>query len=128
MGYESKVIVVDRQQYKDWVYGDEILRFDLSKMGYEEVMGRTFKGVFRNEIDFDLYYTGVRDEDGVASRREDMYGEVCKWATLDEVIFWLENSETGKEYRRAKTLLGVLRGLKAEEGEWEQVCVVHFGY
>lgn len=46
MGYESKIIVVERHVHDNpdggtWVYGSEIARFDLSKMGYEQVWGQT---------------------------------------------------------------------------------------
>lgn len=128
MGYESKVIIVDRNPFEGWTYGDEIARFDLSKMGYERVNGFMFREIFKNEIDFDLFYTGVHGEEDNVRNREDMYGDTCCWAEVEDVIEWLENSETGKEYRRAKLLLDFLKVLEEHEDEWEQLVVVHFGY
>ena len=41
MGYESKIIIVDRRESEypngnKWVHGSEIARFDMAKMGYEK--------------------------------------------------------------------------------------------
>ena len=135
MGYESKIIIVDRSECempngKTWVYGDEIARFDLSKMGNELVNGKLFRNVFHTPVDFNLY---VNNEDPNVSYsesywREDMYGAVCKWASVDEVMSWLKNSETAQTYRRAKLFFDFLRVLKMHESEYGQICVVHYGY
>ena len=135
MGYESKIVVIDRREHEAtgkhpaWVYGSEIARFDLSKMGYERVDGKEFREVFSAPIDFDLY---VANDDGEIHPdeywREDCYGEHCKMASVDDVLQWLEKSEVLKEYRRAKLFYDFLRVLKEHENEYQQIVLVHYGY
>lgn len=129
MGYESKIIVVERHVHdtpdgETWVYGSEIARFDLSKMGYEKVWGADFPDMFTEPIDFDLYNMGGDSE----TTREDCYGEHCKWAALVDIIEWLEQSETGKEYRRAKLFLDFCKALQSHKDEYGQIVLVHYGY
>lgn len=129
MGYDSRIIVVDKRErglQKQYHFADEIMQFNLCCMGNEMVDGKLFYDIFTREIDFPLYC--VAHDDRLYSDeelRQDRYGEVCKWATLDEVIAWLTVAEV--DYRRARTLLEVLKGIKRNESEYEQLCVVHFG-
>lgn len=131
MGYDSRIIVVDRSEVEPYegkkvVFGDEIFQFNLRGMGSDEVGGKLFYDIFTNEIDFPLYFVPYT-EDGASDEelRKDRYGKVCKWATLDEVISWLTVAEV--DYRRAKTLLEVLKGIKRNEDEYDNLVVVHFG-
>ena len=130
MGYESKVFVINRcvvhplNNMPDYVFGEEIARFDMCKMGYEKVNSVDFPHLFNKPIDFDLYYP----IDEVAETREDCYGDTCGMTSVSRVINWLEKAEVTKEYRRAKVLLDCLRGIKAYEQEFEDIVVVHFGY
>ena len=135
MGYESKIIVVDRREHElpsgeTWVYGDQIATFDLSKMGYERVNGKTFSEVFLNPIDFNLY---IQPEDPNVTYtdeyfREDCYGEHCKWATTYDVLEWLDESEVLHDYRRAKLFYDFLVSLNEHKDDWGQLCIVHYGY
>lgn len=129
MGYESRLIVVEREDYDNgYVFGDEIMQIDLSKMGYDRVDGRCFTDIFKNEIDFNLYMmrSGYEDSDDPNRERKDAYGAICKWATIDAVIEWLEKADM--DYRRAKTCLSVLKALKEHEKDYANICVVHYGY
>lgn len=90
------------------VIGSEISRFDLSKMGYYEYKGKSFREIFTHEIDFDLYVNDSYGEDA----RIDSYGEHCKWATIEEVIEWLEMYCANVNYRRAENLLLYLYVMK----------------
>lgn len=54
MSYESRIFIVERHEHKTWVYGNEIARFDLCKMGYYMFDGKSFRDLFKKEIDFDL--------------------------------------------------------------------------
>ena len=135
MGYESKIIIVHRIESEKadggkYVYGDEIARFDLCKMGWSEVRGVSFPGLFKNEIDFSLYNVNEHDdpEKEYPERhyREDAYGEICKWASADKVIYWLEKSNVTKEWCRARLLLNFLKSLQSEN--LSNICVVHYGY
>ena len=130
MGYESKIFVVDRNECtfpngKGCATGLEVARFELSVMGNEEVGGKTFRDIFATPIDFDI--CGL-DGNRLDNPRVDGYGETCGWATIGEVTEWLENSNVGKEYRRAELLLDCLRAIKKYEGRFDQLCVVHYGH
>lgn len=137
MGYESKIIVVERTEHQlpngePWVFGSEIARFDLSKMGYESVSGKMFREIFETPIDFNLYNVRYIDENepnlDPEEFRTDCYGEHCKYASLDEVLSWLSKSETSKEYRRAKLFFAFLQNLKNSEASFSEIAIVHFGY
>ena len=108
------------------VIGSEISRFDLSKMGYYKYKGKSFREIFTQEIDFDLDINDSYGEDA----RIDSYGEHCKWATVEDVIKWLEMYCANVNYRRAENLLLYLYIMKKqiEENKWGQICVVHYGY
>lgn len=122
MGYESKVFVVMRKEHDAWCYGDEIATFDLSKMGYEQVDGRSFPTIFDVPIDFDLY---INDE----RTKEDCYGAHCGMTSVERVIEWLEKSEVAKEYRRAKLFLAFLYALRERKHEFvDEIVLVHYGY
>ena len=127
MGYESKVIAIERTEYNGKAYGDEIARFDLAKMGYETVDGKPFRGSFHTPIDFWLYnmYDKVEKESDYYC---DYYGEHCKWATIGEVKSWLEKSEVVKTYRRAKLLYDFLSALEKNQKDFHDIVLVHFGY
>ena len=130
MGYESKIIVVERfkpDMTDGKGYGDEIARFDLSKMGYETVDGIPFRGVFHTPIDFDLYGM-YREIEKDSDYYTDCYGEHCKWATIEEVKAWLEKSEVLKTYRRAKLFYDFLCALEQRQSDFRQIVLVHFGY
>ena len=134
MGYESKIVIVERCEMPApngniLVWGNELARFDLAKMGYETVNGKTFPKAFTNPIDFDLYVDENSNETGSEYFRTDKYGDHCNWATVDEVIAWLEGaSDDIKRYRRAALFLDFLRVLREHEKDYEQVCVVHYGF
>lgn len=143
MGYESKIVVIDRREHEAtekhpaWVYGSEIARFDLGKMGYEKYPVnnyddlRTFRDLFTVPIDFDL---SVQNEDSNTVYpdeywREDMYGEHCKYTTdIDSVIAWMERYLEHDDYRRAALFYDFLRVLKEHEDEYQQIVLVHYGY
>lgn len=129
MGYESRIYVIDRKKSDDFVYGAEIARFDLSKIGYEVVAGKTFRDVFTAPIDFDIDNGADESGDYVPDDfRVDNYGEHCKYTDIQTVIDWLQSSETAKEYRRAALFLDFLRVLSARESEYRELVLVHFGY
>lgn len=135
MGYESKIIIMDRHEHTTpnngkWIGALEIATFDLSKMGYEKVNGKEFTDIFKTPIDFDLY---IQNEDPSTVYpaeywREDCYGEHCKYTTIENVIDWLEQSKVAKTYRRAKLLLNCLYSFRDIQNEFTQLCVVHYGY
>lgn len=131
MGYESKIIIGKRKELPNgYVWFDDVAQFDLSKMGYEYVENRTFHETFRTPIDFNIYLNNYDPDKEYPDSffREDMYGKQCKYTETENVLRWLEKSETAKEYWRAELLLMFLRELKEKEPEWGTFCAVHYGY
>lgn len=133
MGYESKVFVILRHEVKPlngmppFCYGEEIARFDLCKMGWEQINGRSFSSLFDIPIDFDLY----NPIEEIKETRKDCYGDLCRMTSAERVIKWLEKSEVAKDYRRAKLFLDFCRALRVREREFSDdgtVVLVHFGY
>lgn len=136
MSYESKVLVINRKESsfpkkisESFAIGQELARFDLCSMGHETFNGKMFRELFDTPIDFDIYVNHsdeVEDEDFY---RTDCYGEVCKYTEdLDSVISWLENSEKVSHYRRAKMFLDFLKFFKDQVNEYDEICLVHYGY
>ena len=127
MGYESRIFFVERKSYSDdrtiIIIGSEISRFNLQNMRYYKYKGKSFREIFTYKIDFDLYIDGK-------DARIDSYGEHCKWATVEEVIEWLEMYCVNVNDKRAENLLLYLYVMKKqiEENKWGQICVVHYGY
>lgn len=127
MGYESRIFVVERREYnmpEKRVYGSEIAKFNLGKM-YGPVSSDIgcFTELFKTPIDFDLYETGE------AESKEDRYGEICKYTTdIDSVIRWLEAVKDNNYYRRSFLFLDFCKSLATRLGDYEEVCLVHFGY
>ena len=142
MGYESKIIIVDRRENEcpngnKWVHGSEIVRFDMSKMGYEKYPvynyddRRAFRDLFTIPVDFDLYVNQESKDEVPPPEfyREDCYGEICKYTTdIDAVIAWLRQSEAHDHYRRAALLLDFLVSLRQHTEDWTQLAIVHYGY
>lgn len=131
MGYESRIYIVERHEYKTWAWGSEIARFDLCKMGYYMFDGKSFRDLFKKEIDFDLNIN-VEDKEhyNPEDYRTDAYGAHCKYTDIETVIYWLEIYIKEENYRRAELFLNFLYTLKEQikKGMWGEICIVHYGY
>ena len=116
MSYESKMIIVNRVEFKTMIAGDVIAEFNLS------VLPRKFdhKTVFTTPIDFDLF------PDGNHATMEDKYGEHCCMANIKEVIAAFEELAAEDDYRRYKPFIALLKGF--DEKQWLDIRVVHYGY
>ena len=127
MSYEHRIIIAERhvsEGEKPYIFSFELARFDLGWM----IDGENFKRVFSAPIDFDIFVNN-EDQNVVYPAeywREDMYGEHCKFATVDAVLDYL--SATADSNRRVKLFLACLRQLKAFESDYGQICLVHYGY
>jgi hypothetical protein len=122
MGYESKLYIVERHDWKDddgRTYASVLAMFDMCKMG-------SLINVF--EKNTDLYFYG---SDGNTKIVEDMYCDPIREATLEDVIDVLEEAvENGENYRRIFPLLAALKTFygQKEDGIWDKLAVLHFGY
>lgn len=137
MSYESKVLVINRRASsfpkkisESFAIGQELARFDLSCMGHDTYDGKMFRDLFSTPIDFDIYVNHtdeVVDDDDFY--RTDCYGEVCKYTKdINSIIHWLEEAEKHEHYRRAKMFLDFLKSFKDQINEYDEICIVHYGY
>ena len=123
MAYESRLFIVNRIKYTnwmgkdiDWVYGEKIADIKMSSMQNEE-----FYALFDKEIDYKLFI-----DNNEIDTDKDKYDEHLKYAKIGTVVAWLEEELTRSNYRRLQPLLGLLRGF--DEREWDELQVVHYGY
>lgn len=130
MSYESKVLVINRSEIPNlWVSGQELARFDLACMGYDKFNGKQFTELFSTPIDFNLYVNHSEVEVEEDFYRKDCYGTICNFTRdIDEVIAWLEESQKHEPYRRAEMLLNFLKLFKYQVGQFDDICLVHYGY
>lgn len=133
MGYESRLIVVDRVETgtptgNTLAFGDSLVKINLCKMGYDKVNGKEFTEIFTDKIDFNLYEDDCEEEykTDKDAYKKDKYGAWCKMTTLDTVIEWLEKANM--DYRRARMCLDILKGIKDSEQDFGDIRVVHYGY
>lgn len=122
MGYESRLIVVDRWETKSFdgkrvltVWGDKIAQFDMGYVAWNPNV------VFTKPVDFPIGFDKWEEP-----TYTDKYGKHCGMADIHTVINVVEALEKSDHYRRFKPLLGFLKSL--DESEWDDLRVVHFGY
>lgn len=130
MSYESKVLVINRSEIPNlWVSGQELARFDLARMGCDKFNGKKFTELFSTPIDFNLYVNHSDEVVDDSFYREDCYGKHCNFTRdIDEVIAWLEEFQKKEPYRRAEMLLNFLKLFKYQIGQFDDICLVHYGY
>lgn len=139
MGYESKVIIVERNEFtknfrgepldKPIVNAITVAEYDLCKMGYDN---QTFFNAFKREIDYDIFLPGV-DETGdecMMMMHEDCYGEHMKSADIGELVKALRACEAREHYRRIPPLIAMLESFNLDEWNTEhcRLEAVHYGY
>ena len=125
MGYESRIYVVEPLSDK---YGNVIAMFDLCKMGYDLIRGKSFPDLFKIEQyeNFSFY-----SDDGNTPIKKDPYGDTVKKAASNiEVIEWLNTYiriEGGAEnaWWRAVVFRDFLKSLERHEMCYE---LYHYGY
>ena len=125
MGYESKIIVMDRKEYtigkiKD-AYASKIAEFDLCNMGCIKFNEKYFNELFTNKIDFNVF---VNNEPVTT----DCYGDDLKYTHISNVLEWLYESQKKEKYRRVTPLISYLETLKNDSVSWNEIVIVHYGY
>ena len=116
MGYESRVYVVLKSDRLNWA--ETIACVNLCVMGYD----RGWKELFKTPVDFDFY---AIDDKSCEYLKEDLYGKRCTYATMNDVIDWLEKSD--RTYRREQILYGLLKSFDKKCWNDDRVLVVHYG-
>ena len=122
MGYESKLYIVEKYgalKENEKKYASVIAMFDMAKMG-------SIVNVFEKKTDCYIYA-----DDGNTMILEDKYGDELTEATVEDVIYVLEEViSSGETYRRLYPLLSALIVIKEQqdEGTWKDVVVLHYRY
>lgn len=119
MGYESRVYVVLKSDKLNWA--ETIACVNLCVMGY----GNGWVDLFKTPVDFDFYPIDDTSDD-CEYIKEDLYGKRCKYATINDVLDWLEKSD--RTYRRQQILYGLLKSFDPECWKDDRVLIVHYGY
>lgn len=124
MGYESRIFIVNRFtiDFEDRVdiCAEKIADIKLGKM-YSG-----FRYIFNKKIDYSIYVDSADYDTNI-----DKYGEKLKYASISDVISYLENLMKSEDYkvnphRRIMPLYSLLKGFN--ENEWHDLQVVHYGY
>ena len=116
MGYESKMIIVDKGEgWDEKPYGQIIAEFNLS----------CIDGFILDEInkapDTDCYIYLDGEE-----TTEDRYGYKLKELTLADAIRIFADATTRSDYRRYKPFLMLLMGFDSKQ--WDNLKILHYGY
>lgn len=137
MGYESKILLVNRHEIKTRFDGTPLERpiinaevvaeYDLCKMGWQ---AQEFYAAFRREIDYTLFLPGVdaNGDERIMEKDEDMYGDHLKSADIGELLAALKVCEERDHYRRIPPLIAMLETLSNMREEWPVLEAVHYGY
>lgn len=122
MGYESKIYIAEKGTLKDndgMTYARIIAMFDMCKIG-------SLRNIFEDKTDCYFYA-----DDGNTRVLEDRYGNALTEATVEDVLYVLEEAvENGENYRRIFPLLSALKTIheQQKDGRWGEVVVLHYGY
>lgn len=123
MGYESKIYIVEKHQPSilirndGKVWGDVIAKFDLCKCYPISDKVRYGKPTECYIYDNDVEIT------------EDKYGDELTETPLDEFINIMKEVRTEVDnYWRFEVLLSLLKSIKSEMYESDEIVVLHYGY
>ena len=118
MGYESKLIVVEKWRFEDSdSLGETIAELNLSKMGNEFF---PIDKTFENEMNGKYIYL---DGEEVT---EDKYGDKLRYTSVEKLLKVLYRCESKEHYRRTELAINTLKTFQSKD--WENVVVVHYGY
>lgn len=116
MGYESKLYVVDKHDWK-WCeekWGEVIASFDLCRVPIN----------FAHYPATDCY---IFSDDGDTKITEDKYGSPLREIPINELINMIENAIKETDYyRRYQPCLSLLKGFNPKD--WENLIVLHYGH
>ena len=113
MGYESRLYIADYHERTNFM--EVIASFDLCKL-YIDGWRELFKTPITNDVWF-----GIGD-----SVTQDMYGEVIKYADIEDVAKFLEDNCRDLKYRRIEPCISLLRSF--DKSEWGDLKVLHYGH
>ena len=116
MGYESKLYVVDKHNWKgcDGRWGEVIASFDLCCVPIN----------FAHYPATDCY---IFSDDGNTKITEDKYGSPLEEVPVKDMIDMIETEiKNDKDYRRYQPCLNLLKGF--DLNRWENLVVLNYGH
>lgn len=120
MGYESKLIVVDKTDIfnseLNMRFGERIATFDLGNVPSEARDVRDYP-------DTDAYFYA---DDGDTQVTKDAYGQPLKEIPVPDMIQILERAAVSENYRRYAPCIQMLKGF--DLSQWKNIVVLHFGH
>lgn len=121
MGYESKLIVVQKYSFNDTSsFGETILELNLSGMpsGFFPI-----NETFENEIEAPIFVG--RGINGIEVT-EDCYGKKLRYTSVEKLLNVLYKCEAEEHYRRTELAINTLKSFTTKD--WGEIAVVHYGY
>lgn len=118
MGYESKLIVVNKYSFENArAIGETVAELNLAEMGSSFF---PIKKTFENEIEKPVY---IGDWGEVT---EDKYGDRLRYTTAEKLLKVLYKCEVEEHYRRTELAINTLKTFLSKD--WENIIIVHYGY
>ena len=117
MGYESKLIVVEKYGFDYNSFGNAIATINLAGMP------NTFFPIdktFENELDKSIFVEGKEVI-------EDCYGEKLRYTSVEKLLEILHKCEGEEHYCRTEMAINLLRSF-VKNPDWDNIVVVHYGY
>ena len=124
MGYESRLYVVRKSDFKDDETGlywcENIARINLSK-----VDACVIDGIAKYGKPTECYLVH-----GEVESNKDCYGDVMTELTVEDMITILKEAVNNSDYRRYPPALAMLESFRQGEmyGMWDDLAVLHYGY
>lgn len=122
MGYESKLIIVEKWQSDMSSLGETIAELDLAGMP------NTFFPInktFEYEVEKPVYVG--RGFNGSEEVIEDCYGKKLRYTTVGKLLKVLYACEAEEHYRRTEMAINILKTFENTNNYWDNVVVVHYG-
>ena len=117
MGYESKLIVVEKWKFANSdSLGETIAELNLSKMGNEFF---PINETFEMEVDKPIYLNGKEII-------TDKYDDKLRCTSVEKLLKVLYRCESERHYKRTELAINTLKTFQSKD--WENVVVVHYGY
>lgn len=120
MGYESKLVVVEKWSYDTSIdsFGEIIAELNLCGMPNSFF---PIEETFENELE-EKKYIYLNGE----TVTEDKYGQTLRFTTVRKLLNVLYKCEAEEHYRRTEMAINLLKSFTTDD--WEDIVVFHYDY
>ena len=122
MGYESKLIVVEKWDGDYSTFGDTIAELNL--LGMPDSFF-PIEQTFECEVEKPVF---VGHGTNGIEISEDCYGKKLRYTTVGKLLKVLYKCESEEHYRRTEMAINLLKTFQNANNYWDNVVVVHYGY